>query len=238
MIDTTLKIETPEGIFLTLQPAGLTVRLWAFAFDAVIKFAIWVVISIVIGLFFNTQFSQPIFLLLLFFMEWFYPIFFELYRDGATPGKSIMGLKVLNDNGTAVSVNGSVTRNFLRIADFFPLCYGIGTLSIFLDPKMRRLGDLAGGTLVVYDARKHNKKSHLTSSTTEEEVATNSNGLLRHNLSRSEKQAIVNFAERAPSLSKARQLEMADILEPLHGKTGEAALTELMDFARILRGES
>ena len=47
-------------------------------------------------------------LVLYFLLDWFYPVAFELGRDGATPGKSAMGLKVVMDNGLPVTPAASM----------------------------------------------------------------------------------------------------------------------------------
>ena len=56
----------------------------------------------------------------LFLLEWFYLVVFELSLAGATPGKRVMGIAVVMDNGLPVNdTAASITRNLLRAADFF-----------------------------------------------------------------------------------------------------------------------
>lgn len=86
----------------------------------------------------------------LFSVEWLYPIAFELSRWGATPGKRALGLRVVMDTGLPVTPAASFTRNMLRVADFLPLAYGIGIVSMLLNRECKRLGDMAAGTLVVH----------------------------------------------------------------------------------------
>jgi hypothetical protein len=93
-----------------------------------------------------------LFLIGMFAVEWLYPIFFELTRAGATPGKRIFGLRVVMDSGLPVTPAASVTRNLLRAADFLPMAYTFGIITLLLNRDCKRLGDLAAGTLVVYAA--------------------------------------------------------------------------------------
>jgi hypothetical protein len=44
-------------------------------------------------------------------------------------------------------------RNLVRLVDFLPFYYGIGLVTMFLNHRARRLGDLAAGTLVVRDRK-------------------------------------------------------------------------------------
>ncbi|MDI4632941.1 RDD family protein [Pelomonas sp. V22] len=89
-------------------------------------------------------------LITLFCVEWLYPIVFELSRWGATPGKRALGLRVVMDTGLPITPAASFTRNLLRVADFLPLAYGFGIVSLLLNRDCKRLGDLAAGTLVVH----------------------------------------------------------------------------------------
>jgi hypothetical protein len=52
-----------------------------------------------------------------------------------------------------VTFVSSAIRNLIRIVDFLPAFYGIGVIVMFVDRRARRLGDLAGGTLVVKERR-------------------------------------------------------------------------------------
>lgn len=71
----------------------------------------------------------------------------ELVSGGRTPGKSVMGLRVLRVDGSAPDVASLAVRNIVRPID----AIGIGLLVMFFHPLSRRLGDLAAGTVVVRD---------------------------------------------------------------------------------------
>ena len=87
-------------------------------------------------------------------LEWFYPVVFELSRSGATPGKSVVGIKVVMDNGLPVTPAASFTRNLLRVADFLPFLFGAAIVSMLLRQDSKRLGDLAAATIVVHQPRR------------------------------------------------------------------------------------
>jgi len=147
-LDTLYTAETPEGIALSLRPAGVMSRSLAYLIDAGIRLVIF---------FFAALIARPMggvgsaFLMILYFaLEWFYPVVFELTRSGATPGKRMMGLHVVMDSGLPITPAASITRNLLRAADFLPMGYAAGMLSMLTRRDFKRLGDLAAGTLVVY----------------------------------------------------------------------------------------
>lgn len=148
MLDTRLGVETPEGVLLELKPAGLVPRFAAFAIDFLIRAALYTILGTALGL--AGRFGMGLFLIGLFLIEWLYPVVFEVWRQGATPGKRSMGIAVVEDNGLPVSFASSVVRNLLRFVDFLPLFYGAGIVSMLITQDFKRLGDLAAGTRVVY----------------------------------------------------------------------------------------
>lgn len=86
-----------------------------------------------------------------FAVLWGYYIFFEMVWNGQSPGKRLVGLRVIRGDGSPIGVVESIVRNLIRIIDFLPLYYGIGVVVMFVSQRAQRLGDLAASTLVVYD---------------------------------------------------------------------------------------
>lgn len=158
-----------------------------------------------------------------FLLEWFFPVVFEI-TSGATPGKKAMGLVVVHDNGTPVSVSASLIRNLLRVADFLPLLYGIGLLSMLANRNFQRLGDMVAGTLVVYRER---DKINIAIPTVTPKPPPVPLGV-------DELRTLIAFAERSNQLSEERRIELANQLAELTGKQGEAAVTELYAYANWL----
>ncbi len=81
-------------------------------------------------------------------LEWGYFIFFELTTGGRSPGKALLGLRVLRDGGEPVDLRASLMRNLLRAVDALPVNYVVGLVAMVLSPEGKRLGDLAAGTVV------------------------------------------------------------------------------------------
>jgi uncharacterized RDD family membrane protein YckC len=78
-----------------------------------------------------------------------YYIFFEIVWSGQTPGKRLVGLRVIRENGYPIRPVDAVIRNLVRLIDWLPVAYGIGLLVMLLNTRSRRVGDFASGTLVV-----------------------------------------------------------------------------------------
>ncbi len=228
VFDTVYTLETPEGAALQLRPAGPVVRALAWSIDLLIRIAVLIVIGLIVS--WLGDLGTGIYLLAFFLIDWFYNVFFEVIR-GTTPGKRKMGLKVVHDNGTPIGWPASLLRNLLRVVDFLPFLYGLGLIWSLFHPQSKRLGDLAAGTLVVYrvEADEYRLPAALDEVKSQPIPAA---------LDYSAQQAIIGFAERAPRLSEARRIELADLLEPLHGQRGEAAHKKLLAYARWVAGKA
>jgi uncharacterized RDD family membrane protein YckC len=147
-IDTILTAETPEGIAISIRPAGFAVRATAFLIDAAMRMFFLMTCASVLAA--GGRFGSGLFYILLFVLNWLYPVIFELTPGAATPGKRIMGLVVLMANGLPITPAGCLIRNLMRVVDFLPLFYAFGIVTILSRGDSRRIGDLAGGTVVAY----------------------------------------------------------------------------------------
>ncbi|WAJ72188.1 RDD family protein [Catenovulum adriaticum] len=200
-INEQVQVETAEGIYIELQPAGIAVRTLAFSFDLLLRFAAFILIAI-IGAFLG-EFGTGLMLIVIFLLEWFYPILFEHYT-GSTPGKKIFGLKVVYSNGLPLTLPGAMTRNLFRAIDFLPFGYLSGALSMLFTRRFQRIGDWVADTMVVYEP--HTDTFNL--STTESQYQP------PFLLTTQEQVAVIHFAERSEKLSASRASELADILKP------------------------
>ena len=81
-----------------------------------------------------------------FVLDWVYFAGLEIAMGGRTPGKKMVGLRVVSRSGGTASAGALLVRNLLRPVDLL-----VGVLLMALDPLARRLGDRLAGTLVVHD---------------------------------------------------------------------------------------
>lgn len=224
-IDNQIALETAEGIDIELTPAGLGVRTLAFTYDFFLRALIYIAASIVLQ--YAGKFGQGIFFIVMFLVEWFYPVIFEI-TTGQTPGKKAFGLAVVYDNGLPVTLSGSLTRNLFRAVDFLPSFYMLGGICVVLSGQSKRIGDYLGGTLVVY-----RKKPVAISYFSFEKSQT---GELQ--LDAVQQKAIIDFAERCKTLSPQRQQELAKILLPMLDCEPEQAVTKLKSWAANMVGKA
>ena len=214
-MDTTLLVETPEHIALDYQLAGPARRAAAYGIDLLVRGMVLLVVSF--GVMLSSLAAElrlrgaefGLMLLLFFLLEWGYFVVFELIWSGASPGKRAMRLRAINQDGRNLSARESILRNLLRAADLLPIGYVLGALTMCLDDKFRRLGDMAAGTIVVAEPR--TILTRLSSPNRPREVA----GLpARVVLTRPEREALAQFAQRIGRLSPARARELAEMVSP------------------------
>lgn len=209
-LDTLSWAETPEGILLELRPAGVVVRSSAFLVDFLIRTVIFItLITILAGM---QGLGTALLFVLIFALEWLYPVGFELSRWGATPGKLMFGLKVVMDDGLPVTPGASLTRNLLRVADFLPFLYGFGLLCMLLRRDFKRLGDLAAATLVV----------HRPPPVLQLHAADVTPVAPALPLSADNQAAVISLAVRASRLTPARLDELAALAGAVSGDAGRS----------------
>lgn len=211
-LDTLVRVETPEGITLALRTAGVVPRCLAFLIDLLIRFVVLLALSMMFSQF--EGLGMGLLLVSMFALEWFYPVLFELSPWAATPGKRALGLRVVMDDGMPITPGASLLRNLLRAADFLPLVYAFGALSMLWRHDFKRLGDIAAGTLVVHE---RSVALHGTPAAAPPQAPA-------LNLSPAQQTAIVDWALRTPRLTAARAEELALLALPaLRNGPGSAA---------------
>ena len=202
MLDSIRRVETPEGVELTLPVAGPVARARAWIVDAVIKMFVWFGVAVVFTLFGRS--GSGLMFIAGFVMFWLYPVVFEATR-GATPGKKAVGLRVVHDNGTPVGWPAALIRSLVGFVDSLPVGYGFGLAATLIHPDFKRLGDMAAGTVVNHVDRKKSRRFE------DDEEPADAPSPPRVPLLLEEQRAVVEFADRAKLLTPERQAELADI---------------------------
>ncbi len=80
-----------------------------------------------------------------------YHMVLEPLMGGRTPGKRMIGIRVLTVEGITPSTGALVTRNLFRIVDSMPALYMVGMLCVMFGRRHARLGDLAAGTVLAVE---------------------------------------------------------------------------------------
>ena len=238
-IDTLQAIELAEGVEVRLRIAGPFLRGMALLIDLGLQAVLLIVAGIVLmiaGSGFGLQIAAGVWMLISFFTWWWFPVFFEASRWGATPGKRAMGLRVVQTSGAPITFAQAVVRCFLRVADGMPYLgggimglptMGFGLATCLATKRFQRLGDLAAGTVVIYD-----KVLPEPAVPAPPPMAAARPAVA---LRPEEVRAVVAFRERAGLWSEGRRAEIADHASELTGGKGPAGVSRMMAIAHWLQ---
>lgn len=153
---TTLVVETTEGVEIRLDLAGAGSRFAAGMLDAILiaigalllLFALMLIVSadpsgfsgFLLGLYFGG----------LFFLVIGYHVLFHVFDKGGTPGKRMLGIRVVATDGRPATPFQILVRALIQPIDVVLMVpVSIGLILIAVTARSQRLGDLAAGTMVV-----------------------------------------------------------------------------------------
>lgn len=236
LLDTRAEVETPERVRFRYQLAGPGRRALAWAMDLGIR------LVLLVGMFAAaTPFialdetlgnaSMGAILVVLFVLEWFYGVIFEVALQGRTPGKAALKLRVVRTDGSPVRVPDVVLRNLVRAVDYLPVfapfgnavlavpTFGIGLGAMLVDRKLRRLGDMVGGTVVIVDV---SERMHAGAVVDPPVTEDERQRMPAHvSLDRDELEILEAYVRRRKRLSAERAEELAELFGPqLSERTG------------------
>lgn len=186
---------TPEGVALTVNIASAGSRIAALTIDLIIMLLILIAITLLAifgGIGDEASFAAVVWLLGFFVLRNGYFLLFELGKRAATPGKRLVGIRVIASNGDRLTADAVVARNLIRELEIFLpltfLAYDEGTgaiggvtmvlglawslcLSLFLlfNRDRMRVGDLIAGTWVV-DTKRRKLANALTATTESDDL--------------------------------------------------------------------
>jgi uncharacterized RDD family membrane protein YckC len=217
-----LTITTPEHVPIRLEPAGAGSRFLALMIDAMIVSAIAIAVFSFVVLFLPRGVAAAIFVTVNFFLTWAWHIWFETRKQGRTPGKRILRLRVIDARGLPVSLHQSLVRNITRTLDFIPAFYGVGAIAVMVSKSRRRLGDVIADTLVVRDAQPLAYRGPLAAERRHNSLRTpRVLRLARHRISLEEREFLLALCLRADRMSvEARYDLMEEVAKLYRGKLG------------------
>jgi uncharacterized RDD family membrane protein YckC len=146
-------VRTPEGVAFSYRLASPVLRLAAWVVDWLTVTAAWTMLAAIIGMLsiVSRDFAGMVMVIGYFLLSQGYRIAAEWLWRGQTLGKKVMRLRVVDERGLRITFAQIALRNLLRAVDGLPFAYLVGGLAALFSRKAQRLGDLAAGTLVVWE---------------------------------------------------------------------------------------
>lgn len=239
-MDRTVEIRTPESIAFAYELAGLGSRFLALAVDVFVQVVVAIALLYTLvyastrlpkGAVAPSRFEESvatgIFLFAVFMLFFGYFIVFEAFWHGQTPGKRLLGIRVVRDGGYAVDLGASLVRNVIRIVEGSMCFYVVAAISALVSSENKRVGDFAAGTIVVRDARLASP-AQLGSDAPSQYAAT---AILQGD----ERELVHRFIERREMLPPQRRAALASDLAARIRPRVSADLAALPDEALLER---
>lgn len=222
-VDTQIEIVTPENIAFHYLTAGPFQRLPAYLIDKVLQFAVLFAASLLFMFAFGaiglSGTGAGLAFVTYFLVTWFYGGVFETFWNGQTPGKRLMGLRVLTSDGQPINGFQAILRNVLRAVDILPVFYFLGFTSSFWNDRFARLGDLACGTMVIVEEPRY--ASGVMRITEPEALALVASLPVHITISRSLALALSSYVGKRRYLPWSRRIQIArHVAEPLREQFG------------------
>jgi uncharacterized RDD family membrane protein YckC len=217
-----LTITTPEHVPIRLEPAGLGSRFLAILLDGLIILGISSTILSLVKLLLPAGIALAIQITVNFVLTFGWHVWFEVRKQGRTPGKRALKIRVIDARGLPVSLYQSLVRNITRVLDAAPVFYGIAAIVSMSSQTRRRLGDIVADTLVVRDAQPLAYRGQLASERRHNSLRTpRVQRLARHRISLEERELLLTLCMRADRLAPdARYDLMEDVARFYREKLG------------------
>ena len=156
LVDASEHLGDPRRKRVTGFYAGAVTRAVSAGLDAaaiVLSFTLGVagldyLARVFLGFGISTESGSPAAIVGLALWAWLYT-FGTLAVAGRSPGKGVVGLRVVSREGGTLTVREAYVRTL--VLPFSLLFFGIGVLMVFVQKERRSLHDLIGRTAVVYD---------------------------------------------------------------------------------------
>jgi uncharacterized RDD family membrane protein YckC len=235
-------IETPENVELEQRLAGIGTRFMAGFVDSALIVGAVLMLLLVLMLIDVARVMSPlqeavgetwvivIVAFAMFVLLWGYFALFELYRNGQTPGKRYMKIRVVKEGGGAIGFSEVAIRNLLRPIDGLPF-YPIAGIAMFFTRKSQRLGDLAAGTVVISEAQQDYSAKADRPSTVEWSRPLSAESLRRTSLNPDELRVLSSYQSRRDELSPdARERLLGRLVPPILERLGRPLESASLDW--------
>jgi uncharacterized RDD family membrane protein YckC len=147
-------IHTAQNISIEQSLASIAERIVAAIIDYAIISVYLIITMAIAGL--SENYVAVIFVLL---PVMFYFFVFELSMNGQSPGKKIMNIRVVSEDGAVVSFTSVFIRWVFRIIDVLLMGGSIATVFIIFSKKNQRIGDIVGKTVLIRTKQRKKKNS-------------------------------------------------------------------------------
>lgn len=152
-----LTINTTQNVNINFSAASVGERIGAFFIDTLIIIAYLIIVGYLIfdllgfGSFVREMdvWSQGAIITIFGLPVFFYTLVQEVFFEGQTFGKKILKIKVVKIDGYQASLGDYFIRWLFRLVDVWLFWGIVGLITMVVNKKVQRLGDISAGTAVI-----------------------------------------------------------------------------------------
>jgi uncharacterized RDD family membrane protein YckC len=149
------QIETVQNVKLEQSAANVWDRILAYLIDLMIILAyVFATLAVMSGLLDTSPFEGAVTFMILGLPPFLYHLLMEIFMDGTSVGKASMKLRVVNLDGTKPELSAYLIRWLFRLVDISLVTGAVAIVTILVNGKGQRLGDVAAKTAVISERRK------------------------------------------------------------------------------------
>lgn len=165
------QIETAQNIRISQNVAGIFDRVLAFIIDAAILFFYYIVVVVFVisNIGWDSGIGQ-LEILALSLPVMFYTLLFETFLNGRTVGKMALNIRVVKIDGTRPRFSDYLIRWLFRVVDIYMSSGGLAVITILLNGKGQRFGDIATKTTVIKEVKISSEIIHRANASTTEDT--------------------------------------------------------------------
>lgn len=211
-----VSILTTQNVTIEYTPASVGERILSYLIDIVILFAWFIVIIFVMGAVrpnsSGTDLFFWVFMSVAMLPVMFYDLVSELFLNGQSIGKRAIGIKVVMLDGSQPTLGAYLMRWLFRLIDITLFSGVVAFITVIVNNKGQRLGDIAAGTTVVKIKPPLNLNQLVATTVPTNYKATFNNalelsdtdvGIIRKVIQKNEPELIDQAAERVRQLLRA-----------------------------------
>ena len=149
------QIETAQNVSINQNVANVSTRIGSFLLDGLIIVGYAIIMNWIlnaIGL--EADMESWMIYLIMGLPIFFYSLLFEVLMNGQTPGKYVNKIRVVKIDGSKPTFGSYLLRWMLRLIDISIASGSVALLTILLNGKGQRLGDIAASTTVISEKKR------------------------------------------------------------------------------------
>ncbi len=148
------QIETAQNVNIVQNTAGVVDRCLAFLLDLLL-IGCYIILMAIINAYLLIL-EENVFIMMMTFTlpPILYHLLWEMFWNGQSPGKAVMKIRVVKLDGSKPEFSNYLLRWLLRLIDIGASGGGVALVTILLNGKGQRVGDIAAATTVISEKQR------------------------------------------------------------------------------------